>query len=117
MYPYHQLLSNHCGFKFNAIMKCGTYSTVVIMQAVYCLIGIVSLSTKYKWLVNLLAEPRPPIHFLQFRKNCDLQCVHCGFLVLRTEACGPGIGRTEGGGGGVAPPPLPPPKSAPALVL
>ena len=60
MYTYHQLLSNHWGFKINAIMKCGTYSTVVIMQAVYCLIGsvkkkiIVSLSTKYKWFVNLL---------------------------------------------------------------
>ena len=44
-------------FKINAIMKCGT---VIIMQAVYCLIGsvkkknIVSLSTKYGWLVNLL---------------------------------------------------------------
>ena len=29
----HQLLSNHCGYKIHAIMKCGTYSTVVIMQA------------------------------------------------------------------------------------
>ena len=38
MYTYHQLLSNHCGYKINAIMKCGT---VVIMQAVYCLIGSV----------------------------------------------------------------------------
>ena len=48
MYTCHQL---HWGFKINAIMKCGTYSTVVIMQAVYCLIGsvkkkiIMSLST------------------------------------------------------------------------
>ena len=38
MYTYHQLLSNHWGFKINAIMKCGT---VVIMQAVYYLIGSV----------------------------------------------------------------------------
>ena len=41
MYTYHPLLSNHWGFKINAIMKCGTYRTVVIMQAVYCLIGSV----------------------------------------------------------------------------
>ena len=34
MYTYHQLLSNHRGFKINAIMKCGT---VVIMQAA-CLV-------------------------------------------------------------------------------
>ena len=32
---YHQLLSNHLGFKMNTGMKCGAYSTVVIMQAVY----------------------------------------------------------------------------------
>ena len=44
-------------FYYYAIMKCGT---VFIMQAVYCLIGsakqkfIVNLSTKYRWLVNLL---------------------------------------------------------------
>ena len=38
MYTYHQLLFNHWGFKINAIMKCGT---VVIMQAVDCLIGCV----------------------------------------------------------------------------
>ena len=41
VYTYHQLLSNHWGFKINSIMKCGTHSTVVIMQAVYCLIGSV----------------------------------------------------------------------------
>ena len=59
VYTYHQLLYNHWGFKITAIMKCGT---VIIMQAVYCLIVsvkkkiIVSLSTKYRWLVNLLRK-------------------------------------------------------------
>ena len=54
MYTYHQWLSNHWGFKNNAIMKCGAYSIVVIMQAVYCLIGSVKKNhceLEYKVLV------------------------------------------------------------------
>ena len=48
MYTYHQLLSNHWGFKINAIMKCGT---VAIMQTVYCLIGSVKKNYCDKVLV------------------------------------------------------------------
>ena len=51
-------------------------------------------------LGELCKLPQPPTHFLQFRKNCDLQCVHCGFLVLRTEGLWPGHWPNGGGGDG-----------------
>ena len=44
MYPYHQSLSNHCGFKINAIMKCGTYMYSIVFDW-QCEKTIVSLST------------------------------------------------------------------------
>ena len=61
MCTYHQLLSNPWGFKINAIMKCGTYSTVAIMQTVYCLYCLIgSVKKNYCDKVLVVSQSPPP---------------------------------------------------------
>ena len=76
MYTYHQLLSNHYCFEINAIMKCGT-----VVYYAGCLLFdwqcekkiIVSLSSKYWWLVNVL--PPSPV-----KQVLIIICVTCMFI-------------------------------------